>query len=312
MLFLVAASASLQAQDDERFPISSSYPGDVGISADPDVLFVENFEAPLTKIFERWSDVKNRNGIEQSSDLPTGSGGNKSVLLTCRGGEDTGSHFYKSMTSLEDEPVLFLRYYVKYVDAQSRYHHAGGRLGGYYPPVPYPMGGAGIRPTGKDKFTVSFEPYQRTSPPRHQFYNYWVGMKAGGDGKHYGNVLLMEDPQSAAIVYDEWIAVEIMVKLNTVGKTDGEVAAWLNGKKVAHYKPGSPVGRHMSTFTPGAGSDPFPGIDFRTDPALAVNFIKLELYSSSTEKGQTTQIMYDDVVVARRYIGPLSVRKRKP
>ena len=130
-------------------------------------------------------------------------------------------------------------------------------------------------------------------------------MKPGGDGKYYGNVLLMEEPEVSKVVYDKWFSMEIMVRLNTPGKKDGEVAAWIDGKKVAHYRPGSPVGRDQATFHPGRGTDPFPGIDFRKDPALAVNFIKLEHYSSQTKEGKTSRIMYDHVVVARRYIGPL-------
>lgn len=290
----------------ERAGIAERYPGDKHIEQDPDVLFVENFEDDLPQVVGRWSDVKNTPGIEQSPDTPAHSSGSRSVRLTCIGGENTGAHFYKSMVSLSDEPVLHLRYYVKYVDSTSQYHHAGGRLGGYHPAVPYPLGGAGIRPKGDDKFTVALEPFQRSKPPRHQFYNYWVGMKPGGDGKYYGNVLLMEEPAMSPVVYDEWMAVEIMVKINTPGMTDGEVAAWVNGRKVAHYRPGYPVGRHGSTFTPGAGTDVFPGIDFRNVAALAVNFIKLEFYSSRTQPGQTSVLMYDDVVVARSYIGPLA------
>lgn len=305
LVAIVTAMASLcEAQDGSG--IAGRYPGDKNITQDPDVLFVEDFEDDLSDVVRRWSDVKNRPGIEQSQDTPTRSSGSRSVKLVCTGGENTGAHFYKSMVSLSDEPVLHLRYYVKYVDSASRYHHAGGRLGGYNPPVPYPLGGAGIRPKGDDKFTVALEPFQRSRPPRHQFYNYWLGMKPGGDGKYYGNVLLMEAPALSRVVYGEWIAVEIMVRLNTPGMTDGEVAAWVNGRKVAHYKPGNPVGKHWSTFTPGAGADVFPGIEFRNDPRLAVNFIKLELYSSRTQPGKTTRIMYDDVVAARSYIGPLA------
>src|SRR5690606_31497859 len=150
-LVLVSACVSLG----QKAGLASQYPGDVGIEKDPDVLLVENFESSLQEVVSRWSDVKNVGGISLPGDVPENSAGTRSARLTCMGGENTGAHFFKCVPEWENEPILYLRYYVKYVDSASRYHHAGGRLGGYHPAVPYPIGGAGIRPDGTDKFTVS-------------------------------------------------------------------------------------------------------------------------------------------------------------
>src|SRR5205085_3157425 len=62
--------------------IAARYPGDVGITADPDVVFVERFdEGTLASLFARWNDVKNGAAMSFGSDAPAGSPVSSSLTI---------------------------------------------------------------------------------------------------------------------------------------------------------------------------------------------------------------------------------------
>src|SRR5262245_40466737 len=62
--------------------IASKYPGDIGIDKDPDVVFAENFEGSVDEICDRWEQVAGKPIMSKSDDVPPGSGGKHSLLLT--------------------------------------------------------------------------------------------------------------------------------------------------------------------------------------------------------------------------------------
>ena len=120
--------------------------------------------------------------------------------------------------------------------------------------------------------------------------------------------------------------------MNDIGDSNGEQAYWLDGKltrkgdQITSY-----VGKGFPSagtwtydkFIPGvtqegvvfdyakgkgvplAGGKPFPGFAWRNVPELNANAIWLYRYMSSPEKG-TSKVWWDHVVVARKYIGPLT------
>src|SRR6266571_8477077 len=68
----------------------------------------------------------------------------------------------------------------------------------------------------------------------------------------------------------------------------------------------SPTGSWIwDSFHPGNGSA-FPGFQWRTDPALNLNWIWLEHYADTTPAGQESQMQLAHVVAARSYVGCLS------
>jgi hypothetical protein len=115
--------------------------------------------------------------------------------------------------------------------------------------------------------------------------------------------------------------------MNQVGKSDGELALWIDGELVSHLGPGFPQGKWtFDKFHPGgegqgvrwnrqrgkresfqtaAGGDPFEGFRFRTDPRLNVNFVWLYLYLTQGTPGHANRVWFDELVVATDYIGPL-------
>ena len=53
------------------------------------------------------------------------------------------------------------------------------------------------------------------------------------------------------------------------------------------------------------GGKPFPGFAWRSSPELKINAVWLYRYMSQPEQG-TSQVWWDHVVVAKKYIGPLT------
>ena len=115
--------------------IAASYPGDVGIENDANVVFVEKFdETALTSLFSRWTDVLNGAAMSFSADVPPGSPGTHSLNIPgMGGGVEHGGHLYKQLTPGVDD-TLYVRYYIKY-PTSGAYEHDGIWMGGHNPAV---------------------------------------------------------------------------------------------------------------------------------------------------------------------------------
>jgi hypothetical protein len=74
-----------------------------------------------------------------------------------------------------------------------------------------------------------------------------------------------------------------MLDHNTPGQADGEQAFWIDGELKGHWK----------------------GINWRKSDRLWANAFTLESYVTDRwTKQKTNAVYFDDVVIARRYIGP--------
>jgi len=136
-------------------------------------------------------------------------------------------------------------------------------------------------------------------------YVYWKDMHGDPNGNYWGNDFLQDAGLRAPL--DKWMCVETMVKLNDpVTTSNGELAFWIDGAKENHLGPGFPRGSWIwDSFHPGNGSA-FPGFQWRTDPALNLNWIWLEHYADNTPAGQESRMQLAHVVAARAYVGCLS------
>jgi len=284
--------------------IAARYPGDVGIETDSNVLFVERFdEGSLNNLFVRWTDILNGTAMSFSTDVPAGSPGPSSLVIPwIGGGASTGGHLYKLLTPGVDD-TLYLRYYIKY-PTTANYTHSGVWMGGYNPPLSWPDPQASVKPTGTDRFSGSAEPSNATGLFDH--YDYWMGMHKSLDNNYWGN-LLLNNPNVKATP-DQWMCVEHMIKLNNpVTATNGERAIWLNGAQISHLGAGFPNGTwNGGIFTQDPSGSPFPGFQWRSDPALDLNGIWLQNYSPDTSAGGRVDMKFAHLVVAKSYIGCLA------
>lgn len=267
--------------------LAAKYAGDRGIAKDPDVVLAEDFEAD--GLAKRWSEVKRTPGpvavTEKTDEVHAGK---RAVRIDWTPGKDTGGHLYRNLGKGEDR--LFLRFYVKFPKGHGYVHHFV-HLVGYRPPTDWPQGGAGERPAGDERFSTGLDVYgdwgQIPPPGRWGLYSYWSEMKASGDGKYWGN----EPPggKRIAVATDRWICAEVMVKANSPGKADGEQAFWIDGKCAGRWG----------------------GYRWRTTDELRVNGVWLLYYVTedavrrSRGEPKEQHVLFDDVVAARRYVGPM-------
>jgi hypothetical protein len=237
------------------------------------------------------------------------------------GGRSTGGHLYRRL-----EPgyhKLHVRFYVKFAADCGPIHHFF-HIGGYHPTTPYPQGGAGERPQGDERFTVGIEPYGDAWT--WDYYAYWMAMRGSPPrGQTWGNSFLPLPKPSVA--RNKWICVETMVKMNNPDQSDGELALWIDGKRFSHLGPGFPKGKWIfDKFLPGEGGrslrwsdvsggreeftvppggEPFEGFRWRSDARLKLNFVWVLIYITAAPQGHVSNLWFDDIVVAREYIGPL-------
>ena len=324
---------------EELTGIAARYPGDVGIENDPDVVFVETFEGSVDEICSRWESVGGRQILSGSDEVVPGSGGKQSLLLTrVAGGTDgymDGGNFYRRLANEQGGfgyDQLFFRFYMKFNPEHAPIHHYGSGLVGFWPPTSWPQGRAGQRPQGDSRWTTQVEPGDLSS---WFFYTYWQGM--GGSpprGQTWGNTFEIGVPDRP-VARDQWICLEVMVKMNDAGDSNGEQAYWLNGKlsRDAEGRVTSYLGKgfpssgtwiydkfqpystqrgitwdyQQNRGVPIEGGRPFPGFQWRNRPELNINGLWLYRYMSQPEQG-TSKVWWDHLVVAKKYIGPLTPR----
>ncbi|MBM3846119.1 MAG: hypothetical protein FJ405_07535 [Verrucomicrobia bacterium] len=213
--------------------------------------------------------------------------GRRCLRVEAHLGRDTGGGLTRWFDSSD---TLFIRFLTRFAADCDYVHHfvtlrantsmkGGGRWSGF--------GGAGLKPEGNERFSTAVEPWGdwgRNPPPgRWNFYSYWHEMTASRDGKYWGNSFPV--PEAPAIPRDRWITVEFMLKHNTPGERDGEQAFWIDGRLQGHWT----------------------GINWRKTPGLKANALTLESYVTDRwTKNPTNVVFFDNVVVARRYVGPVA------
>jgi hypothetical protein len=265
--------------------IAAKYPGDEGIAKDPAVILHENFEARRIDL-KKWSSVSNKSGAlrltRRKADVH---GGRGALQVTATRGKNTGGHLFKRFKKGYDR--LHARFCVKFAEDIDYVHHFV-QMVGELPPTAWPTGGAGQRPEGDKKFSVGIEPWGKWGkyppPGGWHFYCYWWKMPRGGDGNCWGSGF--SEKAYAVPERGKWYCVEFMVKCNTPGKDDGEVALWIDGSGLAHHK----------------------GINWRSNEKLKLNAFWLMLYVTEqyAKTNKVNRVWFDDVVVATEYIGPPS------
>lgn len=290
--------------------IADRYPGDAGIDKDPRVVFVEDFESgSLAAVKKHWNEVNDKhNNLKLDAEVPSGSSGQKSLLISHVGGKGHGGHLFREMKPGFEK--LHARWYVKFDPACAQIHHFGTHMGGYNPPTRWPNPKAGNRPAGDKRFLVGIEPYGKAW--RWDFYAYWCEMRPSPPRGRFWGHDFVNDP-NLKVVKGKWICVEVMIKLNDVGDTNGEQAFWIDGKLwkrdgqiISHLGKGFPKGKWVvDSWHPNPKGKPFEGMRWRTSKQLLINNLWTYLYITKAPKGHLSKVWFDHIVVARDYIGPM-------
>lgn len=264
--------------------LAARFQADAGIAAHPAVVFADDFETG--KLGVRWDDTGHDRGRALRLAAPGDAVcGRRCLRVEGRLGENHGGGLTKWF-----EPVdpVFIRFYVRFDPGCDYVHHfvtlrankswrGGERWSGF--------GAAGVRPVGDERFSTALEPWGNwgrwPAPGKWHFYSYWHEMTAAPDGKFWGNSFLPETQE--LIPKGRWICAEFMLRHNTPGQADGEQACWVDGQLLGHWR----------------------GINWRKSPTLQANALTLEAYITDRWTQNPTNVVYfDNVVIAREYIGP--------
>ncbi len=292
--------------------LSKAYPYDSGIEYDTNVYFVEKFDDGLENILSRYSTVVNGDGMSLETDCPDGLNGGKSLKVHSIQGVNSGGYLYKHFQEGFDNEI-YVRYYVKYpATSVNFFHHEGVWIGGYIPPLDWPYPRAGICGLGDTRFSIAYEimdsnwihPFTHIAP-----YIYWGEMRSFPDEACWGNFMQCGNYNPPPVtLLDEWTCVEIMIKLNDpVTEKNGELKTWINGVETGHWGNGFPNGSWVwGNFFIDPGQEAFEGFQWRTQAEQLFNYIWIQFYHDDPE-APSSYIMYDNLVVASKYIGPVHV-----
>jgi len=255
------------------------------------IVFTDGFESP--KSFEKYFEIGGRKDGRAvlETDVRLAHSGRGAIRLTApaRDGKSSGAGA-NAWLGPKGYDQLYFRRYIKFAKDydQGNLNHTGGGLAGVAGTGKWDgMGKAGIRPTGEDRFTSRLEPWRdwgRCAAPGYMFcYTYWMDMKPGrAEGQHWGNMLGPKKADRIVPKRGEWVCLEHMIKVNTIGKADGELAAWIDGKLYLHYR----------------------GFRWRKTERLRLKRFTIDIYIHKAR--QNNVVWYDDVVLSTGYIGPMT------
>jgi hypothetical protein len=275
----------------ENLAADSPLPRGAGLAAagalagQAEVIFADDFEQG--ELGAGWDETGNRDGkVLSFSDPGAGSGlGRRALRVEARLGANTGGGLTRWFPPADP---IHIRFYTRFAPDCDYLHHfvtlrANKALRGRDKWSGF--GGAGQRPAGDTRFSTALEPWgnwgRHPPPGQWNFYSYWHEMAVSRDGKFWGNSFPSAD--APPIPRGRWICAEFMLKHNTPGRPDGEQAFWIDGELRGHWR----------------------GISWRTAEGLMANALTLETYVTDRWTKQAVNVVeFDDVVIARRYIGP--------
>ncbi|CAN5720591.1 hypothetical protein BH23THE1_BH23THE1_35830 [soil metagenome] len=171
---------------------------------------------------------------------------------------------------------------------------------------------------GDRRISIGFEPvWQDVDPHGMDTYLYWGDMRSWNDGTScFGNTMVTQgiqeyghEPQEGnypTVTFDEWMSIEIMVKLNNPASAyNGELAVWINGERIGHWGPGFPNGHWLKDkWYNDPDGQAFEGFRWRNTSDLIINWLWI-LFFHSNPNAPEAYIKYDHIVMAKEYIGPI-------
>ena len=278
--------------------LAAGYPQDVGISGHPDVIFADDFESygSTSQLGSRWSGYYQANNTQITSDTVNVHAGGKALQFTLpQGNSEVSNAVVKNLPTTHD--TLFVRVYTKFqagYRVTSVSNHNGIRISAKYP-------GPGTPPNGSDFFLFLLQNainYGEADPGYSHLYVYHPEQRSQWgdmwfpDGKVVPYDATPGDFGASFVARpnfiparDRWYCYELMVQANTPGQRDGRAAFWIDGKLIADFQ----------------------NLRMRDVASLKIDQIQLELHAQAGgSAAQVNRKWYDDLVVARSYIGPMS------
>jgi len=288
VVVLVVLAGVVAAQEKTAPGLSVKYPGDEGIGADESVIFADGFESGDISAWNGGNRREEEHPVVVISDPHNVHSGKYAARADFIKGQSQAGGISHAFLPGYDE--IYIRWYVKFSPnfvVENDLHHQ--RIAGRRSRGERKWLRAGNRPEGDDTFSAGVDAY--TNWKRYpgagyfHFYSYFPTMKAGWQGKYWGNTSNPEDP--IMIKPDTWYCVEHRCRVNTVNpdgtyEEDGEEELWVNGTRQILVE----------------------GRVWRTSDILLCNAVGMGFWMTKPPE-QDQQMWVDDVVVARTYVGPM-------
>jgi hypothetical protein len=282
--------------------IASRYPNDVGIENDPNVLLADGFESYISpsQLSHRWDHAGPLSHLRIATEPGNFAAGRKSIEMSLSA-SSTEQAVALTKLPVPGERILFIRAYEKFDLGFDARGHNGLKFTGQarqqtgIPCVPSYRDG-----TGKFVFLIQNSYGNRGGenyPGYSHIYAYWP-FQSGDCGDHWYSDGQVDSQWGLWILYPfqyphfvpmpnwqplrgVWYCYEFMVKINDLGIRNGEVAYWINGQL---------KGRWTDLF-------------IRSIDALKIDQVWVGL--TSPHSTRLNKKWYDNVVIARQYIGPM-------
>ncbi len=295
--------------------LAAKYPGDAGIERDPAFIFGDTFERwggdGSKPPKGTWHGVykRSRSRARVVAGVVTSGGrklpGRKVFENACwgSGGKSTVAGIYVKLGNYQHAREglgkgyedIYLRYYIRFSRNFKSVRNHGPPLGGrdVTRRDAWWVGQADIRDvSSKGYYWSSVEPHPRwgrSTPLILGFYSYHLD-KSGRWGDHYKFI------KKITIQPGRWYCLERHMKLNTARplKADGLEELWIDGELSIRRE----------------------RLRFRKVPQLRITYFSLQNYFHGLPSTYTAQrpitVQYDNVVIARKYIGPIGTKRAAP
>lgn len=314
-----AADGGATAPDSGTPPgtLAAKHPKDLGIAADPAVIWAEDFEeGTVAAVRARYDDGKNLAGMALVADVPANSGGKASIRWTA-GVAHNATDLYKQLPGKDE---AYVRWYAKY-QRGIHWHHTGVWFGGYNPAQKWPSPQAGLKPNGDDRFSISIEPVFGidSASPQLDTYDYWMRMHSwmdvpSGSTAYYGNSTI--NKKAFTLDEEQWICLEVHLKLNTdpTSAKGAVLEVWKNDVLVQRFDETGPKGywikdKFCTQAADGTQCTDYPrafdtvlDLQMRSTTALKINAFWPQNYIT---EGPDGWVQYDDMIVATERVGCL-------
>ncbi|MGE5492271.1 MAG: polysaccharide lyase [Actinomycetota bacterium] len=265
------------------------YAGDVDIEHDPDVIFVERFEEP--DFYKRWGygngvpSYWNAQVISSDPDNNFVPLSNNAYRVTIKGNANYGSSLQLKLNQLfglkPDE--LYFRYYLRYAP-NFRDTADGGKLPGLSGDIAI-CGNGGRKCDGTNGWSLRGSFFNLTEPANPAYPRVLMGSYAytADMTTSFGEHWPWQQHGLGMLEQNRWYSVEQYVRVNTPGARDGVFRVWIDGK-LAFEKT---------------------DLNVRTIDGFPIDMIWGDIYyGGTTFPGHDLTLFIDNLVVARRYIGP--------
>ncbi len=274
--------------------LAAAYPNDQGIDKHPDVVMATGFEK------WNWQSDWSSTGKSKTYDVVSRDDGlsfaplqGKALRVVIPHNSTTGldmRYQFKDKQGREPEEIYF-RYYLRFADD---WHPTvdGGKLpgiAGTYDTSKTGGGWGGERSDGTNGWSMRGS-FLRESDQNSSFHDY---VAIGTYAYHvdmqdfYGEIWPWSKAGLGYLKRNRWYCIEQYVKMNTIGRKDGVLRVWVDG---------------MPAFEK-------TDLRYRTIDSLKIEKIWMNVYHGGTKPpGRDLHLYIDNVVIARRYIGPMAVR----